>query len=60
MQPNKSPSWSEAAKKLLEMEEMRNCTFKPKIKQFKSPQSKKDGGRNSKSPINRESLQQQT
>ena len=61
MQPSKSPQWSDAAKKLLEMEEMRNCTFKPKIRQFKSPQppKKEEGGRSSKSPINNESLQQQ-
>jgi hypothetical protein len=41
MQPSKNPQWQEAAKKLIEMEELRNCTFKPKIRNYvhKSPSS---------------------
>jgi len=34
MQPSKNPKWQETAKHLIEQEELRECTFKPEVKEL--------------------------
>lgn len=35
MQPSKNPRWQETAKQLIEQEELRECTFKPEVREYK-------------------------
>ena len=34
MQPAKNPKWQETAKQLIEQEELRECTFRPEVKEL--------------------------
>lgn len=40
-QPAKDPKFAEVASLLIQKEELKECTFKPQINQFRSPKSKK-------------------
>jgi hypothetical protein len=48
MKPTKDPIFQEAAKTVLQQEELKSCTFKPQIRSFKSPR-----GANRSPPIER-------
>lgn len=37
MQPSKNPKWQETAKHIVEQEQLRECTFKPDVKEYKKP-----------------------
>ena len=39
MQPNKNHNWQESAKNIIEGERMKECTFKPEVKEYKRDKS---------------------
>lgn len=49
-QPAKDPKFAEVASLLIQKDELKECTFKPQINQFKSPKSKKSPILTQKSP----------